>query len=215
MYEEWFDKYGLLHVNKGRDSENGILFTVEYYLLRLLTNELSDEDIKSFKITVAFLKNQDNTFSALPNGGDHWSHDNHTAKCSMEYLLGLNSDIWLKDWYKRVHPRDLIFYWFMTPYIGWMARPFLWIPGAAMVVSCIQTYKTRGDVKMLRTDGKLLTFVRCIATRRKSWTMALTWRLCSWIINKKKQFGSWSSVFSIYFRETDHPNNVLSLKYFK
>ena len=215
MQEEWFDKYGLIHAHKDRDSENGILFTVEYYLLKSLLKKLTDEDVKSFKIAIAYLRNDNGSYSATHGGGDHWSHDNHTAKVCMESFLKLKSDIWLPDWKKRVHPRDLVFYLFLTPYIGWLARPLLWIPALTMIISCIQDTKTRQGRKIIKTDGKLLTFVRCISTRRKSWTMNLTWKLCSWIIKHNSPFNSWDNIFEMYFKEPEHPNRVLSKEYFK
>src|SRR3972149_3040495 len=121
MQEEFFDKDGLLHPTKNEVSKNGILFLVEYYLLKLLNEELLVEDIEQFQTIISKLRNSNNTYSAVPSGGKHWSHDNHTAKCSFEYLFNLKSDIWLKDWYRRIHPRDLIFYLFLTPYVGFLA----------------------------------------------------------------------------------------------
>jgi hypothetical protein len=85
--------------------------------------------------------------------------------------------------------------------VGALAWFFLWIPMIAMMVACAKTWKIRGDQKMLSTDGKLLTFIRC-----KAGNLRLTWLICSAIINGKKEFGSWYKVFKIYFRDADHPN---------
>ena len=86
---------------------------------------------------------------------------------------------------------------------------FAHIDSIAMIVSCWQTHKVRGGRKIIKTDGKILTFIRCIAM-----PMPITWLVCNWLVLKRKRvtdhtvfkWSSWFTVFNTYYRLTEHPN---------
>lgn len=63
---------------------------------------------------------------------------------------------------------------------------------------------------ILHTDGKLLTFLRVYSLAKDSWTMRMCGRICGWIL--KKRFGKdyFHKIFTIYFRDLNHPNNISS-----
>ena len=51
---DWFDGNGMIHLNPGEDSDNGILFTVEYLILKKLEGALTGKDIVRFVQTGEF-----------------------------------------------------------------------------------------------------------------------------------------------------------------
>ncbi len=72
-----------------------------------------------------------------------------------------------------------------------------------MIVSCFQTHKVRGERKITKTDGKILTLMRCLAM-----PMPLTWLICNWLVkNKKRPFplpsNNWHMV-----KKFQHPENT-------
>jgi hypothetical protein len=87
-----------------------------------------------------------------------------------------------------------------------------WFDRIAMIVSCYQTFKYKNDVPIIKTDGKILAFLRFTATK-----MPITEYICTWLIKNKKHktedntfsFGKWSEVFYMYYRNAKHPNRKL------
>lgn len=70
--------------------------------------------------------------------------------------------------------------------------------------------------RIIHTDGKLLTFVRCECTQEKSKLMAWTYRKCNKILQRHDIWwssvygGHWMAIFAYYYKDTNHPNNVLA-----
>lgn len=193
----YFDENGMMTPG----GENGILFTAEYVTLAKegeynMSKLFAYEAIKSQQIGP-------HTFQSVDKK-EPWSHDNHTGMVCMSKIMDLNfhKKFFWSGWWRRAHPRDVVFYLYMKGgIIGALAWFFLWIPMISMIVSCATTYKVRGARRFVATDGKLLTWLRC-----KAGNLHLTYWICSEIISRKEKFGSWYKVFKIYFKHNDHPN---------
>lgn len=145
------------------------------------------------------------------------------------------------------HPRDFIYYnrikhpvMFSVYYLifmitigsllGWIqVSPYLAIPvllfamsiqfapEIAMIVTCYQTIKVRNGRSIVKTDGKILTLIRLIAT-----PMPLTGWICNYLIENKVhklssgltfKWHSWWFVFNEYYKIGHHPNMLLIRKY--
>ena len=112
-------------------------------------------------------------------------------------------------------PADLIFYGLCAGGLVWkLFLPIIWL---IMVQSTLTKYKVRPEwwnrlyfkikgipytyTKMIATDGKILTWVRCQVLPKQ-----LLFNIHTYLI--KKLFGSWHGVFEIFFPNIEHPNNV-------
>ena len=177
--------------------ENGVLFTTEYVFLRNLTkrstNAFSSVGMEAIKTTLA------------PSDVDKLSHDNMTAiVClSKHYGFEFHKHYFHREWWWRLHPRDIFFYLYMK---GGVARLFsffgIWITVISMVVSALSTQKVaNGD---LDTDSKILAWLRCEAA---GWfKLGL---LIKYII-KKRNNASLYDIFNVYFRK-DKSNPIMKL----
>ena len=180
--------------------ENAVLFYSEYYLLRQLLVKVSHNDILRGRENI--LDNRVSPTFYEVNEQEGWSHDNHTGLVCLSKNTGKHIHRQLKwdNWVQRTHPRDLVFYR-MIAGKKW-ANLFAWIPMVAMIVSCYQTHKVRNGMKIVKTDGKLLAWLRFNTIK-----MPTTKRICDYIINKKH--GGWAKQFEIYFG-SEHPNTVMA-----
>lgn len=194
----FFDKNGMLHhlPNPTSDiSENELLFTGEYVVLRHLKGFSSYEG--GIDITNAYKSDLANNF--------HISHDNATGVMCARQVLGFTPIIPIFD-KSRAHPRDIVMYGYAKyPFLFWW---LLWIPSICMIISCYQNYKVRGGRKIIKTDGKILAFIRV-----KAFNMKITDRICTYLIKKNKFYGNWHEVFKRYFKETEHPLPELVKEY--
>jgi len=191
-YKSWLDENTLLHhVNNPTEqsSENEILFTAEYVLLRRL---LGKECYFPFLGYAFYMEEWQD--------GKHMSHDNRTGILAIDSdhypLYKLANRTWL-------HPRDLVFWGYKKhPRLFWPLLPIVCISN---IISCAKTYKTHKDGrKELTTSGKMLAFVR-----NKSSNLELTHKVCTWFIRRNKHFGSWTKVSKIYFPNKGHPIPIL------
>ncbi len=259
---KWIDySHGMeLHVDKepnSRQNENGILFLVEYYMLKDLNGQLTTEDIATFETITKALQsynmNGDQLLGIYDRGAGESltkskedlrtiSHDNLTAIASFSYKhnLKFHKDIykhgsthfWIFDnvpesnRLKRImHPRDIV-YWSRLNKKCW-GYLLLWYLCLEQIYSCYKKYKVRPTLwysiktlfttgkwperrKILHTDGKLLTFVRVNSLSKDSWTMRMCGRICGWILKKRFDEDYFHEIFKIYFRDSNHPNRVLS-----
>lgn len=201
MISEWLDSDNFLHTEKNPaldQSENSPMFTGLLSLFIKQSPRLSE----FFPITT-FIANKSYRANRTREWGSHFSHDNMTGL----YCIYKNRDAILRmrqlpilKWNNRwwLHPRDMAFYfWCHHPILG---LPFLWIASLAMIVSCIQTYKVRNGKKIIKTDGKLLAYMRC-----KSFNMGITLAVCTYFIQRHEFFNSWNDVAKMYFKEEGHP----------
>lgn len=194
-------------------AENGILFSLEHYMLCKKAHELNRNQETLNKRVIAgghlitameyVTRNGDISYF---DGEGTWSHDNHTALTSASFILDMDYHKRLDwhGWYRRIHPRDLGYY--LSLRYPAFKRVLLIPTQIAMIVSCYQEYKTRNGNTMLKTDGKLLAWVRFNTIK-----MPITRKICNWLIKRNPKFGSWKNVFTIYFG-LDHPSSQLDEK---
>ncbi len=225
----YIDAYGMIHANKYTQGENSQLFTVENLFLKGLISAPKG-DIKLLSQNLKNCQHPSGLYPGLYSDypDDHrryQSHDNLTAVVAFGYRYEkqICKDVWeeikrqtfrydnldaeFPVWNRLLHPRDIIFYGACAGNI--ICRLLLPVLGIICILSCLKKYKVRNGMKLIHTDGKLLTWVRCHAMQ-DSLIMQLTFVLCSWIIQQRKVFNyGWSGVFNIYFSH-DHPNNILS-----
>ncbi len=196
--KSWIDKDGFIHTKEFPSvdqSENGPMFTG---LLSVFENgrDRAMSTISIWSINDRFRANRNREF------GSHFSHDNMTGLYCLNknrtggVSVALPTARWNGRWW--LHPRDVFFYfWCHNPRIGLF---FLWISSLAMIISCIQKYKVRNGVKYIKTDGKLLAFLRC-----RSFDLKITYAICTFFIERHKYFDSWNDVAKRYFKEEGHP----------
>lgn len=199
--KEWFDKNGLLHVNPGEDSDNGILFTVEYYLLRLIRNEFIDEYLENYNEQVKLHQKALGEYWQRPGSTENpGSHDNATAIACFSYLFNQPHHITLKMTAQFLNPRDFIFYNFLKgKFWAKLAMPYV------LLSHYVTSKKPREE-----TSGKCLLFVRYACTVGKSKIMAKSWPIIERNLMKIHGKRYWGDIFRIYFKREDHPNVVLS-----
>jgi hypothetical protein len=182
-------------------AENNILFVAEYIALRKNAKELCLIDLELTHRAIDLITDVDDNL--LPTDGDGtFSHDNMTGLVCLSNILdySFHKKYFNYGWKRRWHPRDVIFYLYAKGgIIGFLASFLLWIPMIAMAVSCAQDYKVRQGRKILKTDGKLLAWLRV-----NSFNLPITKWLCTKIIERNKEFGSWKHCFEIYFGKK-HP----------
>ena len=195
---KWLDSDRFLHTQKNPSvdqSENGPMFSGLLSIFRSKTCDLPMMgEIWDWKSSWRANSYRDR--------GSHFSHDNMTgAYCLYKNHVGVvPSSLPIAKWNGRwwLHPRDLTFYlWCHHAILG---LPFLWIASLAMIISCIQKYKVRDGKKFIKTDGKLLAYLRC-----RSFDMPITFAICSFFIRKHKYFNNWNDVAKRYFKEEGHP----------
>ena len=216
----YFNKHGLLNAKSTDDvSENTVLFTAEYILLLEERGLPYEELLEKWCKYVDSCCIQDGLYRPPTEVSDvYMSHDSLTGIVTLSHKFGLDyhTKIWgyLKShWgtydnitgkvnFKRFyHPRDLLYYGRCSGnLICKMLYPILFL---IMVVSSLQSYKIRGGNKIIKTDGKILNWVRC-----KGSNLNLTFKVLTLIISKNSYFQSWKNIFKIYFDES-HPINKL------
>ena len=178
----WFDDNYLLYPF----GENGILFTSEFFTLKKLLGRLSERDKFLAKQAIESQRVSPSEFRAISEEIN--SHDNHTGIVCLSYLVGFDyhKRFFWKHWWRRIHPRDIVFYLYLK---GGLSRSIasllMWIPSLAMIISCAQNYKVRNGRRILKTDGKLLAWLRFNTIK-----MPITELICTWLIKRNKTCGS-------------------------
>lgn len=190
----FLDSNGFVHLDTNpslSESENKIMFTA---LCSLFYNV--DPTLDEVYLGGKFRRNSDRDWD---NGS--FSHDEMTGLyCLLSDIRNLPILKWEGNYW--LHPRDIAFYTYChNKFLGSLLLP---IASIAMIISCLQDYKYRNGKRFVRTDGKLLAYLRC-----KKYKLNLTFWICDKIIKRKKLFGSWDKVFSIYFRNPEHPLNII------
>ena len=201
--EKWFDEgFGMSPYG-----ENRILFTAEYLAFYKFPAEYKDKVISLIEEQI-----DENGEFTTENNGDI-SHDNRTAiVClSRNYGLDYHKKVFKKSLvHSMLHPRDFIFYCYaaggLLGIIGTILYPIALL---AMMHSCYSNTKIRNGVRYLKTDGKLLTWLRC-----KSFKLPLTAKICTFIIDKNKEFIGWKEVFRVYFQDAGHPHNRMPKEWY-
>lgn len=211
-YSTWFDNHGLLHLNDHPhplDSENGPLFSAYFYCLWKFR---MDSPHYQLPLTINTVNPTPGLYRPSVEGGEHFSHDNMTGLYSMYYLFIGRCPKHLATMAKYVkHPRDICFNTYAKIAhrrgVLWtlLQHLLLVIPALTMMITCYQKYKVRGGRKILKTDGKLMTFLRC-----HTFGLKKTLRVCEAILHRRSNFKHWGHVFSTYFTRPNHPCNRLS-----
>jgi hypothetical protein len=214
-FDGWWDNSGMVHVREGEYSENGPLFTAEYWMLRLLSDQLSVENKQQITSTINNII-QDGWYNPNPNDENepdcHFSHDNMTGLYVLHKLAGLDcnnlpTSKWNERWW--LHPRDIAFYTLMKENLcsKLFTIPLLLLLLGASLVSCSAN---RG-----RTSGKMMWWLRWkILSLHTSRIVSVTSKISWWICEKiLKKVGHPTPVMvdvsAIYFKEVDHPVNEL------
>lgn len=193
---EWLDDDLQMHHKKdpSKDtSENEALFTGEYIVLSLALN-------KTIINTMPVLNTSNMVISF--NNKEHISHDNLTGVVAQRYMSGLKNFFPIFST-KRMHPRDMVIYGYASKW-GKLFAPFMWIPSLAMIYSCYTTFRKKPWGKELTSSGKMLALTRIIA-----FDMKITSKICTRLIERNPEFGSWHKVAKIYFPAEGHPIPLL------
>lgn len=172
----WFDDKGYMSPY----GENGVLFTSEYLHLN------SDFYVQMH------MKNA--IEAALVDYNDFLSHDNWTGIVCASKLLGLSyhKNLFARDFWRRLHPRDIGFYL----YLKFDFKVFLIPTILAMLWACYSKQQTNGT---LDTDGKILAWLRLHHIK-----IPLLNKLLENILLSRHN-ATWYDIFLIYFKDTEHP----------
>ena len=209
MSDKFFDNRGLL----GPHGENDIVYTSQYYILVLLASSpekrpfLKEYYSSSLIKALESLRVGRGAFQS-DDSKEPFSHDNFTALISISQVYGLeyHTKFFWKGWWRRAHPRDVIFYIHsLGGFRGILALPFIPLLSLIMLIGALPSYKNIDGQLVLATDGKLLSWLRL-----QTGNYPLTKRVYDSIISYR--YGSWSKIFRTYFREPGHPNNIYSQK---
>jgi hypothetical protein len=218
IYSDWFDKVKLIHLDKHPDitnSENGPLFSAEFHLLYKQVYGRLHPYVLDTITAINPCKGQYNPsgeWIERDSRDAHFSHDNMTGLYCLYYLAfsRIPTALPLMTKYAK-HPRDILFYLYAhsLEYKGllmdFIRHLLLIIPSIAMIVSCFQLYKVRDGNRILKTDGKLLTWLRC-----KTFGLHKTLAACELAMRWRGKWRNWGTIFGIYFRRSDHPINQMA-----
>lgn len=188
--------------------ENSVLFTAEYVILSLKEGK-DPELLRSMMVSaIESYRKEDGHLEFDEKEG--FSHDNRTAVVCISKILGMNyhTEEKFKHWKQYMHPRDIVFYNYLKG--GWrklLATFFMWMPILDMIFTCASTYKVRNGKRIVKTDGKLLAWVRLHTVEMK-----LVSKICTYLLSKNMFFKTWKNVFNIYFTDFAHPINHFHYK---
>lgn len=251
-FREWYDKYGWIHLNKNPaydESENHPMFhsIVIVLYLDLYEHGLLDWDNK---LITEYLSAFDSLYfkdidewKLYPEQKDpDFSLDNFTGIIAALLMIrrlrngtthAVMADRLLNEiplFHKQLdHPRDFCYVVMMKfPITKLLILPLLIVWGAH-IVTMIQEYKTRGGVRIPKTDGKILAYLR---SRSMPYSVGLPWKLIKYLFfkssglakihteippadmidliktNDKGTYWSWKSfwvIFHYYFKNIRHP----------
>lgn len=218
----YYNKYGTLNAQPclpdSEAEENSLLFSGLHLILLKLNKLPYEKELQDYIKYVELCRVGPGLFNQTPTPGPnsiYSSHDSLTGLICVSKVFGLSyhTEIWKtikKQWlrydnvnpdspsWKRImHPRDIIFWGICADsLICKLLFPILFIIQA---VASIQKYKYRNDNKIWKTDGKILTWLRC---RTLKWTKSLYIyeKLNKWFSG----FNNYFHVFSVYYK-IDHP----------
>lgn len=204
----FFDKYNLLHVEPNQFSENGVLFNSEYSLLSHLIG-------KKYNSIYLPIINRNTWFDPNPSDNNdencHFSHDNMTGLYTLYKLQGLDcNELPTIKWNEGhwLHPRDIIYYSILKEK-KWTYLLVLLLG----LFSCITCLKTRQI-----TSGKCLWWLRWHTMKYLHSSKFIRFSAhCMLKLNEhmlRKEHGEevWKDIFSIYFKNPEHPINKLMEK---
>ena len=207
----WFDTNAMLHVRQGEYSENGPLFTAEYWLARLLKDgKLSVEHIDKIILTLLMVEKYD-WFDPQPNDDNdencHFSHDNMTGVYALHKVANMPVDhLPVLKWNNRfwLHPRDLAFYSIMK---GNLCSKLFLLPLLALLLvmalhSCLKSQGITSGKMMWWLRWKILSLHTSVIVSKIS---KISWWICEKILTRTHGKNPMREISSIYFKEEGHP----------
>lgn len=217
--DTFWDKYGLLHVERGKTSENGILFATEFHYAKSISDNYFDGSLALYAIqsTMRTLHGEDyyeeNPLLGLATD-DHFSHDNMTALYALARICNqqdLIERLPVIHWNNRpwLHPRDILFYLLMKE-ISWL-QPLLLVLSVVLLLPISYLSCSR---RREHTSGKMLVWVRlnALMKSRKKLTSRLAQfflDICTSKIKDLHGSDGWADVARIYFPDRSHPNHII------
>ncbi len=218
---KFYNLYGLINAHANEVlAENTLLFSIEYYMLT--KDEAFLEKILIYLNNCKVQKGLYNQHPIpQPDKGAFMSHDQLTAIVALFHSLGMKrqvQEIWSElkrqwfrydntnpkapSWNRIMHPRDIIYYGYCAENV--LCKALYPILALCMIITCIQSYKVRNNRKIIKTDGKLLSWVRCKGSK-----LHRTFKLLTWIISSNSYFVCWRNIFLTYFGHEQHPIHKL------
>lgn len=227
----YFDNDGLLGPwDNYPHAYNSILYTMEYRTLlaeqRIITgNEPENMNIATVSANLGSVLDKISLGNGLfkntpgdpvpPTQEELMSHDNMTAIAiaSVDMLKDHHKLMWkeiLRQGFRYnnltpeapglrfVHPRDIIYIGILNNNI--ICRALFPLYALFMTISAFGA----------DTSGKLLGYISC-KLFPQSLAFRLLFKIMSFIISKG-QFKGWVGVFAEYFKDPNHPNNVIARK---
>jgi len=236
MYKDEFNITHHVRNPSPTASENGPFYSGLRAILDYADGEFSVSDaVDSLTILRGIYRNHTWYTTPVTLNNDRFSLDNFTGVVclltAMEKTLVSEESLKEVAEYKKAlpwfhkqldHPKDFAFvWWYKKPWLFWWLLPITWI---AMIVSCAQGHKTRGGVKIAKTDGKLLALARSYAGGK--WWRPVQ-KVCTWLVRNKWhdhpiprnnhkhvtyeadrwKWDSWYNVSLDYFPDIYHPIN--------
>lgn len=238
----WVDSRSGLSLDEGphphRDNENGVLFYLEYILLKEAKGLDISEDVAEFRIIVENIRThaadgskimglydrgQDESLNPNKEAIRVISHDNLTAIAAFDARYGDGSEANNIALYGLKHqlrydnaypekPRWTTIQW-PSDWAFWMLSSGKWYY-MPLIAGWYPLFVVRSITEMFGeptdTSGRLLDFVRFASHRDKSIPMKLLWKL--YCYTQKQKYGdNWlNQIMSIYFHNPNHPLRVLS-----
>lgn len=220
-----------------RDNENGVLFYLEYIILKEMNGLPIEEDVAAFKSILEMIRTYDESNARIiglfdrgpeesknPNREDIRliSHDNMTAISAFDYLYSEGKEAEaIANWgipgirYDNAFPKKQRWKAVQWPtdimFWGWCSKK---LGLRVLTAPMMPFFLLRSFITCLshanNTSGKLLNFVRLYAIKDANILGKLCWK--GYCALMRRQYGSnWvSALMTIYFQNPEHPNRSLS-----
>jgi hypothetical protein len=237
----WIDIRHGMSLNPGpwpyRDNENGVLFYLEYIMIKEAAGLPIEEDIAAFKQILENIRTYDGANTRIMGLFDRGpeeslnpnrdairaiSHDNMTAISAFDHRYGDGEEAkHIAKWgtprllYDNAYPHDQrikTIQWPTDVFFWSMCSNSSWLKAINMVWGPFFLLRCllSNLSKPQDTSGKLLNFVRFFAWKDSNRFMGLCWKIYSAMM--RRQYGvNWvNALMNIYFLNPAHPNRILS-----
>lgn len=220
------DNHGLLTVNReGISEENSFLWTVELLVIQKKKGLDYSKTIGVIESALEKMHLGNGVYKQAPhldpdpeNKDTYMSHDQLTAILvyfkitnqhnkireiisNFRYGISYNN---VDNSFRFFHPRDLIFYYLLNNRkLALLFLPLLWL---ITIETFFSEYKVRGGVKIPKTDGEILYYIK----RESSDCFRAIDAYCEHRV--KQRFGTWDNLFKVYFKPALHPINLIKEK---
>lgn len=199
---EYFKKYFYDDLRLSPHGENDLVFTAYFASMTMGT----EDELPKDKINILIQNHiNENGEYIQSDGKPKASLDTVTAIYCLSKLYNL-------DFHKKFvlghhckHPRDLFFFLHCSENIilKLIGNILFFISTICMIESVLNTtYKNIDGIKILETEGKLLTRLRI-----NSFKLPITKIICDYIV--KDKFEGYATFFHTYFKDVYHPNRIL------